>query len=277
MSTVTAQTVLQQIRQHFKHLDLSLPKKLAAELAEVEDMALRFTPANAGGVAEALHAAQVAGRDPATDEAVRTALTRMLLVHHSGAINAAQESVQEKARRSALVKHAPDLIETMRPVVEAAERDIAKAREVLATDNLRLDDQKMIGSLDSSRLAPWANAREALLRVERVQEVWTYIASATRLAAVEPETKALIVVDIDDLQSVSRLDNGGFGDLYRKSDARAAVEAGLPMSLATFAEYGERVAAVNAREQANTERWAEEQQKRRFPSLDMVRVPSGSL
>lgn len=280
IATMTAQTVFQQVRQHFKHLGLDMPKKIAAELADIDGGTIKFTPANAGGVAQAALAAQAEGRDPATDEAVRTALTRMLLIQHSGAITAAQASVQEKARTAALIKYAPALIEVMRPVVAAAERDIAKAREVLATDTLQLDDQKMIGALDSSQLAPWAVAREALLRVERVQEVWEYLASGTKLASVEPETKALIMTDTDDLKPVSRLDNNQFGNLYRLSDARAVINAGLPMSLATFAQYGERVAAVTARAQANAEQRAKAQQDRSFPSTpsrDMVRIPQASL
>lgn len=263
---ITADTTLQQVRQHFKHLELTMPPKVDAALADIDNATLKFDPANAEGVAEAALAAQADGRDPATDEAVRTAFTRMLLAHHSGTISAAQQGRQENARRGALVKHAPELVEVMRPVVEAADRDIAKAREVLGTNALRLDDQKMIGSLDSTRLAPWAVAREALLRVESVQQVWAYIASATRLAAVDPETRALIVADVDELQSVSRLDNTSFGDRYRLSDARTVVEAGVPLSLASFDQYNERVAAVRARAKSNAERRAEEQQKRRFAS-----------
>lgn len=272
---ITAHTTLQQVRQHFRHLGLSMPSKVEAAFTDIDNATLKFDPANAGGVLDAALAAQADGRDLATDEDVRTALTQMLLVHHSGAITAAQEARQESARKAALVKHAPALIEAMRPVVEAAEHDIAKAREVLGTSTLRLDDQKMIGALDSTRLAPWAVAREALLRVEHVEEVWVFLASATRLAAVAPETKALITTDADDLNPLARLDRS-FADAYRATSARAVVEAGLPLSLATFEQFAERVAAVGARELAEAEKRSKAQQERAFPSLEMVRIPQAS-
>lgn len=258
---ITAHTTLQQVRQHFRHLGLSMPSKIEAAFTDIDNATLKFDPANAGGVLDAALAAQADGRDPATDEAVRTALTRMLLVHHSGAITAAQEARQETARREALVKHAPALIEAMRPVVEAAERDIANAREVLGTTTLRLDDHKMIGALDSTRLAPWALAREALLRVERVEEAWMFLAAATKLAAVSDGTKALIVTDIDDLTPVSGMSRG-FEVAHHVTSARAVVEAGLPLSLATFEEFGERVAAVRANAEQEAERRRVKQQER---------------
>ncbi|WP_193607143.1 hypothetical protein [Nocardioides lijunqiniae] len=252
---ITTEIVLQQVRNCFRDLGLTVPKPVAAAFTDTDNFILKFDHAERGaaGVLKAALAAQADGRDPATDEAVRTALTRMLLVHHSGAITAAQESEQENARKAALVKHAPALIETMRAVVEAADRDIANAREVLGTDKLRLDDQKMIGALDSTRLAPWAVAREALLRVERVEEIWVFLASATRLAAVSDNTKALIVTDADDLTPISQR-NRGFDVVHNVTSARSVVEAGLPLSLATFEQYRDRVAAVRAREQSDAER-----------------------
>lgn len=272
---ITAQTTLQQVRQHFRHLGLTMPKKIETELARIEEATPTFTPANASDVAEAMLTAQAEGRDAATDETVRTALTRMLLVHHSGAISAAQGSAQEKARKQALVTHGPDLIEAMRPVVEAAERDIAKARQVMGTTSLRLDDSKMVAALDSSRLGPWALAREALLRVERVEEVWTFLASVTRLAAVSDTIKALIVTDADDLTPITQLSRG-FDVAHHTSSARGVVEAGLPLSLATFEDFADRVAAVRAVEQRNAERARVLQEQRRFPS-NPIRIPQSAI
>ncbi|QCX28084.1 hypothetical protein [Nocardioides jishulii] len=253
--TFTATAATQQIRQTFRLMNLDLPKRLAADLTEAEESTrITLAPGDAGEVARAALAAQAEGRDPAEDTDVRTAITRVHLTQLSVAIDHTLQTARDKAMRDALTKHAPAIIEAMRPLVEAADASLNKAREALGRDDLQLTRTTVASTLSAQQLTPWAMARDARADIERVEQAWTQLAAVMGVANVNDHTRVLIVADTLNPSAVATYDRHTFGVPAHISSATGAVDAGLPLSLATFEQFAERVAEAEENRQADAER-----------------------
>ncbi len=247
MNNDSAELALSQARQHFRHLGIALPAKLSRELDAIEEATSTAVPAyDPSAVRRTVLAALAAGVDPAQDDAVRTALVG----EHLRTLRVESMVAGEKAGRRAAVirKHAAALIETMRPVVEAADKALVAARRELPT--VSLINPTAVSMVPPSLMAIWSDARNALTHLTRVEAVWALIATSTQGVALDHRRKALCLADL------------GPGELAALPTnvpvAKALALAGHRLNLATLDEFTDRCArAKKAAAQAQERREAE--------------------
>jgi hypothetical protein len=242
------QTTLSLVQQTYRHLNLQVPQALLDDLTAV-DNATGQGPGRDGfdNLLGAILAAVAAGKDPAADKAVQTELFRRQLA--DGQILDALGRIASDKRAAVLRRHAPALVEVMRPTVEAADSQLAELREVIPPDALfRVD---AVASLQPEHMAAWGRGRENLDRLRYVEAAWRVLAGALGMYD-HPTRRPLALADLTAEQ---------LAELGPKATAADVVRAGHPLSLATFDEYDERVARVTEQE-ADQQRRAAQPPKR---------------
>lgn len=227
-----AQVALGQLRQHFRHLGLDLPAALAADLATIEapvdTSGLHFEPIE---LVEAVTAALDAGKDPATDKAVRTLLARQQLARLN--LNDRRHVDADRRRATALQRHTDSIIDALVPVVADAGRTLAGF-----ADRFPDLDPTAPGAVAQSRaddLAAWGRAREAVDRTGRAFDVWQLVYRAGHFTPGTDEP-ALVLADL----SAAQLDaiRGWQPAPHR------VVQHGHRLDLATRESFAQRVERV---------------------------------
>lgn len=240
--SITITTAMSVVRSTNKTLGVDLPAALVRDLETLS----RFdntdlTPPDAPPLAALILDAWVDGRDPLDHPDVK----RYALLRALGNIS---EPVQQEldSRRAALVrKHAPAIVKTWAAAVAAADRALSQAREAIPSLNLR--DGNAVAALPAGNMGQWGAARDAVLRVEKIGQAWSMLATATGLARMDDVNRPLIVADLD-LDTLNAL---------RRPDPAEVAHEGHRLSLATFEEYTSR------RDRLNAERASRDERRRR--------------
>lgn len=210
-----------------------VPKALTDGLAELDRLEVGSAPAApAGSLGELLVEHAIAGTDPLDDERIkRHALAAV--INQAAPYEQVQQTIA--IRRRALVKtHAPALIKSWSKLIEEADQRLNRAREEIP--GLDLDAPHTIASLKPGQMTLWGEAREARLMVQRVVEAWALLVSAVRLAPVDDRSRVYIYTDPTPAQVAA---------LRRPIDTDAVIAAGLSLTLATPAEFMDRVARAS--------------------------------
>lgn len=227
---VMVSSAIQQTPQQYRHLGLKLPDGMADDLAQL-DAPQDQPPAGADPAAlrDAVAAARDAGKDPATDPAVLTELAR----HQLASLNLGQLPVGQagwrQRRADVLRKHTPAILADLARVVEQADAALTKARKagVNPVDTL---PPGMPGQVPL-----WKQARDALTRLNRVEQLWGLLISSFHLAKRPQDRRALVLADLTPEQ---------FLDLNGR-DVMAAAHAGHRLTLATPETYIQRCRRID--------------------------------
>lgn len=149
-------------------------------------------------------------------------------------------------RRDATVReHAPAIVANLADAVGKAAKAVARAHTLMPDVDLA-DAQPPI-TTEAGHITAWAKARDALALIDEAGSMWAMLARTTHLAEVGDVLLALTPASYSDLRNLSERSPAGLAN------------AGLPIGLATFDEYTER---VNAHEEARQEAQREEAAKR---------------
>lgn len=250
---------LQQTRQHFRHLGLTVPPAMDKELAEVDKVidrsrGIEYDPTK---LTQLVWDALEAGRNPVTDKAVAAQLSADLLSKQD--LGPRLHSHADALRAEVFRRHAAAILSEMGSVVTDADQVLAAAHA--AIPNLDVVDTNSIHVVPAKHATTWALAREATTRLERVQQVWERVTMACRLvppATGDPNAGALILADLDanELDSLGPVRNSSVGAGWLV----ALVQSGHRLDYAADPdEYRERRSIVEqqraeqARERAATE------------------------
>jgi hypothetical protein len=246
------------LRQHLGSLGLDLPPKLAKDL----DAADRWAEgadrlgADRKALAVAVGDALAEGRDPADDPDVRRHATAATLDREQVRQAIGDEADTRRAR--ALSRHADALVGVLATEVGRLDHALTRARDTIGADALPRvlgDPTRAATTLGADALAAWAGARDATARLGVIVKAWRMLAEAVGAAHVPARSSALVLVVADpDAATLAR------AVAAHGHTEQAAALAGLPLSLATFAEYHERTAKLE-QQRAEQKRANDQQQQ----------------
>jgi hypothetical protein len=254
-SSRQTQALFSLVKQHHGTLGLELPAPLVDALATIDAQLTghgETLTVDRGQLTTAVVRCLTNGDDPADDPDVQRMLVRAQLDTLDFGAHLAQLANQR--RIDALVEHTPTIVDQLAQVVDQANTDLTDARTHLPT-RVDLTDVTVASTLrNPDHLHAWGRARQALDRLRTVIQVWTSLATLTGHGYTAKDRLApLILADLTPDQ-LNRLGS---------RDPLAAALAGLPLSLATFDSYQQRIAAINdhrqreaTRQQANDRRLA---------------------
>lgn len=226
---------------------VTLPAALDNDLRTINaDLSRAGAHLRADGAADRLAVALLDLDDPLTDPAVQADLAALAIARAN--LGPAIDAEVHRRHLAAIRTHATAVIKALAGGLDRAGKDIAAARAALPGEDFR---RPLSGSVPAGQMTTWGKARDAVVAAGRIATAWSTLARAT--GAVDPHTTPLIVTAAT-LPQLNALP---------ARDAEAAANAGLPLKLATFADYRTRVAAVE-QQRAEAERArAEELQARR--------------
>ncbi|MET7753071.1 hypothetical protein AB0C42_33955 [Micromonospora taraxaci] len=236
---IMVNATIQQIRQHYPHLGLQVPDGMADAIAQIdaESDQPQYT-VDPGELRAAVATAHEAGEDPATDEAVRTALARYQLA----SLNLGPTPASRAERRAAVLHtHMDAILTDLTWVVDQGDAVLTRVREAGVNPN----EPFMAGN--ATRVALWEEAQEALNRITHAGKLWGLLVAAFRLVERPQARRALILADLTPEQLFA-IDG---------RDLLAAARAGHPLKLATpegFKQRSKRVDEHLAAEAARLER-----------------------
>ena len=260
--------VLDQTRQNFRKLGLDLPAAVTDELAKIDQTLTRAEDlgSDTSGLAAAVFDALFAGKKPTDTKVMQEALLVQLKAIN---IRGRLDEEANRRRKDVLDRHAPALIDQMAPVIEDADAAFVAARDLIP--NLSFEPSVASG-LPANHMEAWGRARDAIERVDAVVAVYRL------LAPVDRRFLALTVADLtlDDARRIGH-----------KAVAVSLATGGHRLSLATLAEYRERLSDALATEDQNAEqaRRAAEHYARTGRAIDapvpvltnaLSRVPGGA-
>ena len=225
--------LITNIRTTAKRAGIALPAELEHTIEEAGRIETALPAPDRRTLTEAVAAAALAGKDPATDKAVQRELFAYQLAQTVPSTTLGQVADDRRAR--AFAAHADAIIEDLVEAVDEMDTILTEAREVLPALDLRNPSQ-------ASRVSPaqaqaWARARDAAARFEHVVQCWSMLVRLTRAADVTPIYRALIAapLSLEELHALGHNPN-----------AIDVLHAGHALSLATPTEYRERVERVTA-------------------------------
>jgi hypothetical protein len=236
-----AAATFQLVRQFYGQLDLGLPRKLTDDLAAIDRQLSghgHTVSVDPRTLTSAVVTVLAAGKDPADDPDVQQLLIRAQL----GQLNVGQhlDALAADRRLAALVEHPPALLDQLATVVDQAAQTLTDARALLPprTDLTNPQGAAVLRAPDA--LHAWGRARQALDQLRTAVQVWTSLANtAGHGHTTKSLTAPLILADLD----ADQLDRLG------SRDALAPAYAGLPLDLATFDSYVERIANIERERQ----------------------------
>ncbi|MFE1592104.1 hypothetical protein [Nocardia sp. NPDC058705] len=255
---------LQQTRQHFRHLGLTVPSALDKEMAEADKILERMSSQryDAGALAGLVWDALVAGRDPVADKNVAAQLNRDLLWKQN--LGPQLQGRAEQMRGDVFRRHGPAILAAMFDVVTAADKTLATAYAKIPS--LNVVDPSTVTQVPAASATTWALAREATAHLDRVLQVWLQVVTACRLAPPPAgdgrsgSNTALIFADLDaqELDALTPVTNtGGLGSPWTVALAHSGHRLDYAADPAVFIERTrnvERQRAEAVRERAEASR-----------------------
>lgn len=155
------------------------------------------------------------------------------------------EAEVARRRELAVREHAPAVVAALDGLVTKAAKDVARAHTLMPEVNL--GDPKPVTTTEAGHITAWAKARDGLDLIAEAGSVWAMLARTTHLAEVNDALLALTPATYEDMLALPERSLAGVAN------------AGLPIKLATFEEYGER---VDAHTEARDAKRREEEKKR---------------
>jgi hypothetical protein len=237
-----SRAIVTLLRQHLRSLGLDLPAKLAKDLDAADRWAAGVDRLGADrrALAIATGDAIAAGKDPADDPDVRRLATAATLAREQ--VGQSIGDVADDRRATALTRHADALVGVLATEVGRIDQALTRARDTIGADALPRvlgDPTRAATTLGADALAAWAGARDATARLGVIVKAWRMLAEAVGAAHVPARSASLVlVVAAPDAATLAR------AVAAHGPSEQAAALAGLPLSLATFAEYHERTANI---------------------------------
>ncbi|WP_213572473.1 hypothetical protein [Rhodococcus sp. USK13] len=252
-------TALQQTRQHFRRLDLTLPPALLKELDEVDAVLSKRTTAGISSDTLVTSAwnALAAGRDLVADKAVTGALMAGMLAQQNLGFRLGEYA--DRLRAEAFTRHAEDVLNEMAGIVTSADETLAAAHAVIT--DLDLTSPSAVTAIAPKYASVWAHAREAAIRLDSVGQVWVYVVAACRLAPIphDQRGRSLIFLDVD----LDELDALPLVPHSPASWTTAVAHSGHRLDYAMPQEVTERCRRIE-QQRAELAQRAEEKQKAGF-------------
>lgn len=239
---LTPRLFASQVRKAAETLGVPLPTSLVEQLDHADNLAhtAETMLGDAGDLNEAVLDAIEAGRDFHTDKTVqRRALERMLANQGHGIAEAArQRSLQQK--RAALVEHADDVLDDWDVALEPHTVALTAAVAALRVDNL--DNVQDVITQGTDAVQHWTNAKRSLAMWSAAVQGFAGFADAARVDYSEHRVQILTDVDAAALAPAWQTARS---ESTRQLDAWILARHGIPLSLATIAEFRTRTAAFD--------------------------------
>ncbi|MGY1691998.1 hypothetical protein [Geodermatophilus sp. SYSU D01105] len=235
------------VANHFRTIHTAAEQvgaKLPTNVLEAWERSNRITEAveqlypPQGALVTAVIAALDADRDPATDKTVQRVLTAQRLGSSSGPVHNGARTVLDADLVRVLRANVDGILTALAGPFNAAAATLAACHARLG--DVDLDDTTTIVRQGGDAAAVWAEARAAVTVIERVDLAWSTLAMATMFAPVGGNHAALRITEATAEQWHSL-------DELRRSRVNPwfVVRAGLPLTLASGADYARRIEAVH--------------------------------
>jgi hypothetical protein len=241
--TITAAVTV--LRSDLTALGLQPPAGLLQALSDAENGVIGLPDPHTARAAlhAAVGAALAAGKDPAHDKAVIAALPAERLAQPDIADIA--ETTAAARIRHALDDHADRIVADLAALVDDANPPIRDAHDADMNPDTILNTAPQ-DTWSAARTTCWALAHEAVTKVDRATSAWWRLGTALgHLTESNAITRPLALVDVtkpyDQLPELAR----GW---------RVTAASGLPLALADFEQYNQRVSDYIAWQDGDTAR-----------------------
>jgi len=185
-------------------------------------------------------------RDPSTDPEVQRLVTVTRLLD-GGGIEAYVDSALTADLRQTCTQQADGIIKVWAEVVDKAATVLDEARDVLG--DVDLTDTAGVLERGGNAAQAWAAATKANQLIEEARGVWNALGQFTGQVARDANNQMLSLIPDLDLDGHRAL---RLGDQQHR-DAWTLLRAGYRPTLATFAEYHQRVQAIARGIEAETQ------------------------
>ncbi len=236
---ITDRALITQITATFDATSAKIPAGLAAALTRagrLAEQAQTLMPAD-GAIGVAVTAALDDGRDPAADPEVQRLVTATQLAGNYALPDQIAAGATDQARQ-ACAEAADQIVTTWAKAFDQAAATLTTAHQRIG--HLQLDDTAAILQLGDNTAAVWADAVAAVRVIDTINGGWGALATFTRLLQPSRRHRTLSIATTTYAQWIEHDLDGA------KPEPWALVLAGLPMSLASFGEYRQRVQAIDA-------------------------------
>ncbi len=236
---ISDRALITQITATFDATSTKVPAGLAAALTRagrLAEQAQTLMPDD-GAIGVAVTAAYDDGRDPAADPEVQRLVTGAQLAGNYALPDQIVGAATDQARQ-ACADLADQIVGSWAKAFDTSVATLASAHQRIG--HLQLGDTDPIMRLGGDAAGVWADATAAVRVIDTITGGWSALATFTRLLTPSRRHRTLTIADPTYDQWIEhRLDGA-------KPDPWTAQLTGLPLSLPTFAEYRQRVQAIDA-------------------------------
>lgn len=232
------------IRQTFAALGADLPKPVTAAVAEFDKLTTAGVPiATSTQIGDAVADCLLDGRDPLADDHVRALVLSQSLGGSTGTnLDHIVRLAAERRVIAAYRASVDTILATLGKHADHAGQQLADAFALIGDNDL--SDTQLVLSLGPDAARAWAEARNAVALLRKIDGAWHALASVTQFAATSGEQSLRLAdLDLDQLEKVGR-----------RADAWAIVRAGGQIDLAdatTIRERTDRTAQARQQREQN--------------------------
>jgi hypothetical protein len=247
---VTARAYMQVVRTAAKTLGVPLPKPFTADLDRATALIAEAEAISASGeqLTAAVLTAIEAGRDYHADDNVGRLLLDHVLVSQN--IGGAARDRTNHDIQVALVEHADTILSGWAEALDPHSAALAAAAQALPTADL--DDAKAIAARGVEPMRHWANAQDALKKWQAATAGFGAIATAAHITFSD---KHLIMSPADAVTLTPVIS--------KRADPWLLARHGIPLRLASLADYMERTASYEQQRHAAARRAHERHEEER--------------
>jgi hypothetical protein len=243
--TLTERTTAQPVLDVTIATGASIPKAVHAAYAETARVTAAVaqlgSPPGALGVAVA--AAIAEHRDPASDDEVVRIVVTGAIANQATIDNVT--AIAYGRLREVVTQHSDAITDGWRKPFDEAVDALVAAHEALG--NVRLEETATIVSRGGDAAARWGSAQQASATIVAIAEAWRSLGMFTHRAGLDNGRRALVLSAVD-WDTWTRL-----GLLDSRLSPWDALRLGLTLSLPTFTEYKQWLAALEAGRQGAAE------------------------
>ena len=244
---------LSATRQTARDLGIELPTALVDDLAALDAVTQRSAQArtDANALPELLLDCGIEGRDPAKDKSV-TAAAHLATITQPGTLGAVMALLDQR-RADTIRQHVPAILAAFAPFVSEADAAISTARDTIP--GLKLNRAAMSG-IDADHLTIFGKAFEAVQHLDQIVTTWQFLATAARVASVQPYTAPAMIL-CPDITTAAL-------DALPNVTVAGLAEAGHRFELATVDDYRNRAARLDAERDQIDQRKREARESNRY-------------
>ncbi|WP_148574958.1 hypothetical protein [Nocardioides caldifontis] len=246
MSLTTAH--IGMIRQAFTAIGATLPKPVTTALTDADKLAHANPIPSVTGeqIADAIAACILEDRDPLTDDEVQRLVTAQALGGVTGRnVTYGLGTAGERRVVAAMRAHADTILGALSKAARTAGETLTDAHAIIGDHDL--GESEVVLKLGPEAARRWAEARDALTLLRKIDGAWVALANLTRFASTTVEP-ALRLAD---------LNLATFEKVGRKADAWAIVRAGAVIDLADATTIRERSQRLSDEREARQVRIAD--------------------